>query len=162
MLTLFPFWILVLQINSEAFNVFDSCSETTRSLAKTMMHIHPSFLVSFPPPLSSPHSAIPILSIFFTPFLVLSSVHFLLYSLFPCPFSHHILPHPPYSLFVSFPPFLFSYYFLFSFCFTPFPFFPLLSSSPCFFMSTCILLVRFPPLHSFSIIPPPILSPSFL
>lgn len=34
-LTLFPFWILVLQINPEAFNVFDSCREATRGSASS-------------------------------------------------------------------------------------------------------------------------------
>lgn len=45
-LTLFPFWILVLQVNSEAFNVFNPCRDTTASSVSP--RLHPSFLFLCP------------------------------------------------------------------------------------------------------------------
>lgn len=45
-LTLFPFWILVLQVNSEAFNVFNPYRDATASSVSP--RLHPSFLFLCP------------------------------------------------------------------------------------------------------------------
>lgn len=47
-LTLFPFWILVLQVNSEAFNVFNPCRDATATGSSVSPRQHPSFLFLCP------------------------------------------------------------------------------------------------------------------
>ena len=153
-LTLFPFWILVLQINSEAFDVFDPWRDTTTSSASNkdpQPSLSPPQLILqsfFSFPQSFPHlpASFPLL-------VPLLSCLFQFHSLFPLLVSFLSLPVLPIlfsiSLFLrltaTVPPAssLFSSFLLSLFPFlTLIPFFPIFSLFP-FLYSSPLFLISF-------------------